>query len=200
MNIIKLLGAVAGMLAFSAAASASVVYTNDAPGESSAYTVNNSFSVSDSFTLTSGTTLASATIALAGLSGNSASSLTWAIGSQAFGTDYGTGNSNVANNPYQSGWGDSKFATFGLNAILNSGTYWLTVSNAQPDLNPIYWITTANNTPSAYQEGPGYSAYPIGQGVYFSLSDAAGTVPEPATLSIIGLGLAGIGAVRRRRK
>jgi hypothetical protein len=194
---------VAAILALSANASASVVYTNGGidPNASTyiGYTINNKYSVADSFTLTSSTTLASATIALESRYGARPTSLTWAIGSKAFGMDFGASKSDLSRDPIGGSILFGTYWTFDLNATLGAGTYWLTLSDAVPETDTIYWLQTTNPTPPAYQQGPVGEIYNLDNGMYFSLSGDVSKVPEPATLAIIGLGLAGIGATRRRK-
>lgn len=191
----------AAALAFSSLASADVVFTSGAVGSaitpSIGVRINHGDSVSNAFTLTNNTNLTSAILAIEHSRGVHATGLTWSIGSQAFGSNYGIGSSELKSTPYSTGVEFLEWASFDLDATLNSGTYWLTLSNVTPGSDDIAWAQTSNAADAYVHEHTGETIY-MGKGMYFSLSGDEVAVPEPATVSIMLLGLLGMTAARRR--
>jgi hypothetical protein len=186
-------------LAFSASASATVVYSNGTlNGTSNANTINNGFSVSDSFTLSQAANLTGATAGLWTLGGTTASSLTWSIGSSAFATDLGTGVASLSNVYSNGAFGyDVNLSSFLLNSNLGAGTYWFSLSNAVSGNSSVYW--DMNGGPSTgMQRANNGTPYGV-TSHYFTLSADAAQVPEPGSLALLGLGLVGFAAARRRK-
>lgn len=176
-------------------ASADVVYTN---GElfagNIAYAFNYNFSISDSFTLSSATRLSGATIGIWTVEGTRVSDLDWSIGSSPFGTDRGLGHGSVSNAYALSAFGyEINRGSFGLDAILDAGTYWLTLRNGYSNGFYVYWDTS--NGPSQAFLSNGSTTRPM-PSHYFSLAGAPVPVPEPGTLALLVLALAGLGVAR----
>ena len=95
---------------------------------------------------------------------------------------------------------------FDLNSPVNltGGTnYWFGIHlSANYDRDEIYWETTAPTAGNGTESmgGTFNNWFNNGQEHAFYLTGTAGAVPEPATMVLFGAGLAGLGAMRRRRK
>ena len=142
-------------------------------------------------------------------------SITWRIYSNAGGQPGGViaGGNVAATRVFRANvsFGISYQYDFSIGSVnLAAGTYWLGLHNGPltttTRLN-MYWETTANNATSRglediapFDTGGWFNN---GQEHAFVLFGPAQTapIPEPATMILLGTGLAGVGAtVRRRRK
>ena len=201
---IGLLGACAAA-ALAGASHASVLY-DDGPlnGTIDAWTINFGYQVSDSFTLTKTSTLTGVNFGVWSFPGDTFNTVDWSIGTAAYGSA-SSGTGSVTNGAQTTNGFGYQIATdsFSLpNITLGPGTYFLTLQNAAVNTgDPIYW--DQNNGPSqAFENSVGdLNQYPGGGAEAFQILGNTGAVPEPATWTIMlmGVGLLG-GALRTSRK
>jgi hypothetical protein len=144
-------------------------------------------------------------------------SISWSIGSEAFGTEYGMGSATL-NNVYQTTYDDGSgtlfdvyLSSFDLTSLpLVAGNYYFTLSDAVTDSgDPIAWSFSDNGQSSAFYKdvdngvvtqgasdfGPNFFVL---QGSVVDNGQTA-PIPEPASLAIFAGGLFGLGAARRRK-
>lgn len=175
-----------------------------------AWTINFGFEVTDSFTISSPSTIQGFNFALWLEPGDTISSVDWAIGTSAFGTDLGSGTASGANlsssflftNQY--GYNIYEASVTGLNVHVIGGppqSYWLTLQNATvPSGDPVYW--DENGGPSLAQTDcikDGVGCIPSESFNIVGTPDT-GTTPEPSTLILFVSGMIGMGGVLRRKR
>lgn len=97
------------------------------------------------------------------------------------------------------GTNNSYLVTFDLQAAFNAiggQTYWLELGGAGGP-SP-WWVTSSSHTGNA---GRTYGGQGTGSDFAFYLADdGRQSVPEPASLALVGLSLAGLAAARRRKQ
>jgi hypothetical protein len=183
-----------------------IVYSNGPiNGTTDAWTINFGFAVSDSFTVGSGgASITGLTFGAWLFPGDVLPSAEVLITSSEFG---GTTYFDSVLNFTQSGCSANQYgfnvctetsSPFAVN--LAAGTYWLTLENATvPTGDPIYW--DENSGPSSASENsvgtiPSESFTLLGSNG--TTTTSAGTVPEPGGLMLLGSGILGLAALRRK--
>jgi hypothetical protein len=194
-----ILAALLLMLGAGQAPAVSILYENGSLNNGTASTSPSisAQAVTDSFTLSNDSTLTSVLVGLWLSSGDSPGNVLWSIGTTAFASDEGSGTASFTsisdgNNLYTS--------TFSLISPLNlaAGTYWLTLQAATttPTGGDVDW--DLNSGPStAY-----ISSRDVPESIpseYFQILGPA-AVPEPASLTMLGIGIAFLVGYRWRRR
>jgi hypothetical protein len=195
----------AGCFLMALPASAGIVYSNtpgrNAPspydGNTDAWTINFGFSVSDSFTLTSATILSGVDIWTWEFPSDSVTQVDWAIGTDFFLSNSGSGTASVTNSVIATndfGYDIDKVSFSFTPVSLAAGTYYLTLQNAtHPSGNPVYW--DENGGPSSAQEN---AVGTIPSEAFDLVSGSTGT-PEPGAMALVGCGILLLGGGIRRK-
>jgi hypothetical protein len=165
--------------------------------------------VSDPFTLWHASTLTAAQVELVVYAGSEPTALQWSIGTSPFGSDVAWGAAALANSFYRNvnSLFDLYQSTFSLGgATVRQGNYWLTLQGASStnSVDPtwtVYWDTNSAST-SARQSiaGPddGHPAPAESFRIHGAATDAF--APEPAGVTLLGIGLAGLAGYGWRRR
>ena len=170
--------------------------------------------ISDGFTSAASGTPFSLEFGIWVASGNTPTTVSYEIGTDAFGTELGSGTVALNNN------GNSHFLftnTFGYDIyavtipvasspMTAGNTYWLSLSNANDSGNsgsmawdiPNGGLGTSGITCNFRQSGTNFGDCGVGGESFTLIGDSAGS-PEPGSLLLLGTGLVGIVGVIRRK-
>lgn len=199
----------------SLAANAAVVYDNGAPDRTNGYNLGGtvglggSVTTADDFTLGTTSSIQSVAFFFNNYNGTTGwdNAISYAIRADAggnFGAVLATGSGQ---NVTQVGGGyawccgaqNSELVTFDLVStfVANAGqTYWLELGGAGGPTP--WWVTTGSQTGNTGESSGGH----VGVDFAFSLhsTGSGATIPEPASLALVGLSIFGVAASRRRAK
>jgi hypothetical protein len=157
----------------------------------------NPYEVSNSFTLLSGATVNGVNFGLWMPSGATITSVQWAIGTDPFGTEMGSGSAGVTatfNSAALYGY-DLDLATFSFSSLnLPLGTYYLSLHGAVATDQARWDINNAPgidvwDTANGHLSAPGGCSFGGTCAESFQLLDNSGSTPEPSSWALLASGL-----------
>ena len=201
---------VLGATGFSVSAQTPIFTTGPINGTLDAWNLTSGYEEASSFTLTDPATIGNATFGLWVATGETLTSVDWAITSSVGGTPLPSAAGTViptstlltSDNSY--GY-DIYSESFSIPSIaLGAGTYYLQLDNGvTTSSSSAYWDENdgANSTGYIYDTSAWQtlaSEIPGSVSLAFTLSGAT-SVPEPGTLALAGMGALALGRLARRR-
>jgi hypothetical protein len=168
--------------------------TNGADGGSA---INNGYSLSDSFSLAYVSNVTEVQLGLWAIA--PPNTVQWSIGTTPFGTDKGSGTATLTSTFLNTNSSNDKVyaSTFSLSQPLGSGTYWLTLQNAGASGSTfVYWDVNSGPSSAFAQsaaEGNSFASESFqifGDGGRIAIFTIA--TPEPASIVLLGIGIAGL--------
>ena len=204
-------------LALSAPAFAGIIYTDGATnGSINAFFIDGpgpggpfNQTLSDGFVATNSDTAASLDFGEWVTTGDTPTTVSWALGTSAFGSDISSGSTLQVGYTFFSSnaFGYDVYTSHvdGLSGFLTAGTtYYLTLGGANDSTgsqNDAWDINSGLATCSFAQNGIPVGDCGLGQGVEgetFTIN-SGGTVPEPSSIMLFGSGLLALAGVLRRK-
>ena len=119
------------------------------------------------------------------------------------GTAHQTSTGNVIGPPIAPQWDEYSYsATFAPVTLTAGVQYWFAISNTAAEPAGAFGVETTSTAPAGALASitfDGTTWLPLPQQLSFNLTNDVVGIPEPATIALFGIGLAGLAASRRRK-